>query len=86
MAKRFVFLYLMKNKPDRIRETVPSHINYWKTNKLEKYLGGPFADRTGGLISFEAASLDKATELIEKDPFITHDLIETKWIKEWMPE
>lgn len=86
MLKRFVFFYFMKNEPDRIREIVPSHINYWKTSKLEKYLGGPFADRTGGLISFESSSLDKATEVVKKDPFFAHDLIETKWIKEWMPE
>jgi len=86
MAKRFVFFYFMRNRPDRIREIVPSHIDYWKTSRLEKYLGGPFADRTGGLISFETTSLDKAPEIVEKDPFVTHDLIDMKWIKEWMPE
>ncbi len=86
MAKRFVYFYFMKNEPDRLREIVPFHIDYWKTNKLEKYLGGPFTDRTGGLISFEASSFDTATQIIKKDPFIINDLIETKWIKEWMPE
>jgi len=86
MPKRFVYFYFMKNEPDRIQEIVPSHINYWKASKLENYLGGPFADRTGGLISFESSSLEKATEIVEKDPFVAHDLIETKWIKEWMPE
>ncbi len=86
MPKRFVYFYFMKNEPDRIQEIVLSHINYWKTSKLESYLGGPFADRTGGLISFESSSLEKTTEIVEKDPFVSHDLIETKWIKEWMPE
>jgi uncharacterized protein YciI len=75
----------MKDDPDGIREIVPSHIHYWKTSKLEKYLGGPFTDRTGGLISFETTSLDKAIEIVEKDPFVSNDLIETKWVKEWMP-
>ena len=81
MAKRFVCFYFMKNKPDIIREIVPSHINCWEISKLGNYLGGPFTDWTGGLISFEAASHDNATEIVEKDPFLAHDLIETKWIK-----
>ncbi|MCP4113534.1 MAG: hypothetical protein GY749_49755 [Desulfobacteraceae bacterium] len=86
MAKRFVYFYFMKNEPDKIREIVPSHIDYWKSNNLDNYMGGPFADGTGGLISFEAASLDQATEIIEKDPFIINEVIEKKWIKEWIPE
>jgi uncharacterized protein YciI len=46
-------------------------------------VGGPFADRTGGLISFEASSLPEATALIEQDPFVREDLIEQRWLKEW---
>jgi uncharacterized protein YciI len=86
MSKRFVYFYFMKDNPDGIREIVPSHIHYWKTSKLEKYLGGPFTDRTGGLISFETTSLDKAIEIVEKDPFVSNDLVEMRWIKEWLPE
>ena len=86
MPMRYVFFYFMNKEPDKIREIIPSHIDYWKTSKLEKYLGGPFADRTGGLISFEALSLDKAIEIVKKDPFVNHDLIDAKCIKEWMPE
>ncbi|NCO65662.1 MAG: hypothetical protein COW32_05875 [Candidatus Aquicultor secundus] len=80
------FFYFMKNDPDKIREVVPAHIAYWKNNNFEKYIGGPFADRSGGLISFEAMGLADATAIIEKDPFIVHGLIAEKWIKEWMPE
>ncbi len=86
MAKRFAYFYFMKNEPDKIREIVPSHIDYWKNNNLDNYMGGPFADRTGGLISFEAASLEQAAGIIEKDPFIINEVIEKKWIKEWIPE
>jgi uncharacterized protein YciI len=86
MSPRIAFFYFMKNDPDKIREVVAAHIAYWKNNNLEKYVGGPFADRTGGLISFEAPGLEEASAIIEKDPFIVHGLIAQKWIKEWMPE
>jgi len=76
----------MKNEPDKIQQVVPSHIEYWKNCKLEKYIGGPFVDRTGGLISFEATNLEGATEIIMKDPFIIEDILERKWIKEWIVE
>ncbi len=86
MAGRFAFVYFMKRMPDRIREVVPLHIDYWKTRRLQGYRGGPFADRTGGLITFEAASLESATKLVDDDPFVVHDLLETKWVKEWSAE
>jgi len=76
----------MKNEPDKIIQVVPFHVEYWKNCKLEKYIGGPFSDRTGGLISFEAANLEEATEIIMKDPFIIEDILESKWIKEWLVE
>ncbi len=80
------FFYFMKNEPDRVRKAVPHHIAYWENARLEKYLGGPFADKTGGLISFEAPSLAEAAAIIEKDPFVIHGLLEKKWVKEWMPK
>jgi uncharacterized protein YciI len=86
MSIRIAFFYFMKNNPDKIREVVPAHISYWKNSNLEKYVGGPFADRSGGLISFEAPGLGEATAIIESDPFIVHGLIADKWVKEWMPE
>ena len=61
-------------------------MQYWKDANLKGYLGGPFADRTGGLISFVASSLKEATAIILQDPFALEDLIDQKWIKEWRPE
>jgi uncharacterized protein len=86
MPGRFVFLYFMKKDPDLIREIAPSHAVYWKTRQLERYLGGPFADRTGGLITFETTTIERAMELVEGDPFMTHDLLDAKWVQEWEPE
>ena len=61
-------------------------MQYWKTAKLKGYMGGPFGDRKGGLISFVASDLEAAMEIILQDPFIREDLIEEKWVKEWIPE
>jgi hypothetical protein len=38
MPKRFVYFYFMKNESERIREIVPSHIDYWKTSGMKNYL------------------------------------------------
>lgn len=57
MGKRPAYFYFMKNDPDRIRSVVPLHVEYWKGSGLEGYMGGPFADRSGGLITFEAENL-----------------------------
>ncbi len=84
MNKRFVYFYFMKNEPDRIGKVVPSHIKYWKEAKTNDYLGGPFSDRTGGMISFTANSIEEATEIILKDPFVLEDILADKWIKEWI--
>jgi uncharacterized protein YciI len=84
--KHFVYFYFNRNEPEKIRQVVSDHVQYWKAANLKGYMGGPFADRTGGLISFVASSLEDATEIILQDPFILQDLIAEKWIKEWIVE
>lgn len=86
MTKKIIYFYSMKNDPQKIQTVVPSHVAYWKTMALKNYIGGPFADRSGGLISFETDSLENATKIIEKDPFVINDIIAQKWIKEWLLE
>lgn len=84
--RRFVYFYFNRNEPEKIRRVVPVHVGYWKSANVKEYTGGPFGDRTGGLISFVAPSLQEATEIILQDPFIVEDLISEKWIKEWILE
>jgi len=85
-GRRFVYFYFNRNEPEKIRQVVPAHVQYWKTAGLEGYLGGPFGDRTGGLITFSAESLEVASAIIQQDPFVLEDLVEQKWIKEWIVE
>ncbi len=82
--KRFVYFYFMRKQPERIQSVVPAHVTYWREHDPKGYLGGPFADRSGGLITFETESLGAATSVIVNDPFVMDDLIENRWIKEWI--
>ncbi len=86
MEKRFVYFYLMKPARERIPQVVPAHMAYWKEAHLKDYRGGPFADRTGGLILFTAADLGIAKRIADNDPFVSDNLIEASWVKEWIQE
>jgi hypothetical protein len=69
-----------------MRLAVPAHIEYWKRACPRGFMGGPFTDRSGGLISFLAGTVEEAVEIIRHDPFIVDNLLQQKWIKEWLPE
>ena len=55
---RVAYVYFMSDDPDRVRAVAPQHAAYWHSLTLPAYLGGRFADRSGGLITFEAESID----------------------------
>jgi uncharacterized protein YciI len=86
MTKLFAFFYLMRKDAPGVREAVPEHVAHWKGAALEGYRGGPFADRSGGLITFYAADLEEAFALVERDPFVRRGLLHERWTKEWQPE
>jgi uncharacterized protein YciI len=81
---RFLYFYLMRDVPDRVRAAAPEHAAYWRALGLRDYLGEPFADRSGGLINFEAGSAAEAEQLVADDPFVRGDLLDGRWVKEWM--
>ena len=82
---RVLFFYLMHDGPDRVAQAAPRHAQYWQELALPGYLGGPFADRSGGLITFEADSAHQADRLVQADPFLHEGLLRTWWLKEWLP-
>jgi uncharacterized protein YciI len=86
MSPRFAYFYLMGDHPDRVRAAVPEHVSHWRNLQLPSYLGGPFEDRTGGLITFEAESAERAQHAVDTDPFVREGLLEAYWIKGWAPE
>jgi uncharacterized protein YciI len=83
---RIAYFYWMKDDPDRIRMVAPEHAAYWRDLGLPGYLGGPFADRSGGLISFEAESVETAERVIAADPFVREELLESSVVRQWMAE
>jgi uncharacterized protein YciI len=83
---KVIHFYAMKPDSDRVRSVAPQHAAYWKDLRLLGYQGGPFADRSGGLITFEADSIKDAERLIAADPFVRQDLLATSVVKQWVPE
>jgi uncharacterized protein YciI len=83
---RFSYIYFMIDAPARVRAAAADHAAYWQGLGLRHYLGGPFADRSGGLITFEADSAADADRFVGNDPFLRDDLLERHWVKEWIPE
>jgi uncharacterized protein YciI len=81
---RFLYFYLMREAPDRVPAAAPKHASYWRELQLGGYRGGPFADRSGGLITFQAESAAAAEALVANDPFLREDLLERHWVKEWL--
>ena len=86
IMRLFVFAYMMSDNPDKIKESVPLHIEHWKSQSFEYYKGGPYADRSGGLITFSASNIDEAESIASKDPFVANEVLDHYAIKEWMPE
>jgi uncharacterized protein YciI len=83
---RIAYMYFMADKPHSIQAAAPAHVGYWREQALSGYLGGPFADRSGGLILFDAADRRQAEELVSRDPFVREGLVKDRWVREWTPE
>ena len=80
----FLYFYLMRDVADRVRAVAPDHAAYWRDLALQDFAGGPFADRSGGLIIFDVASGEEAEQLVADDPFLREDLLERHWLEQWM--
>jgi uncharacterized protein YciI len=83
---RVAYIYSMKRDADRVRAVVPQHVAYWNGLRIAEYLGGPFEDRSGGLITFEIGSIEEAERLIGADPFAREDVLESAFVKRWIVE
>jgi uncharacterized protein YciI len=81
---RFAYVYSMKREPGPVRAVIPDHVKYWNDLGLGGYLGGPFDDRSGGLITFECESLEAAERVTGADPFAREGLLESRAVKRWL--
>ena len=76
---------LMKPDSNSVRAVAPDHASYWRDLRLPDYVGGPLADRSGGLITFSAGSIEEAELLVAGDPFVRANVLDGSWLKEWAP-
>jgi uncharacterized protein YciI len=83
---RVLHFYTMKQEPDRVRAVAAAHAAYWHNLEVPGYVGGPFADRSGGLITFEVDSEEDAERLIAGDPFVREQLLESSSVQQWAVE
>jgi uncharacterized protein YciI len=83
---RFVYCYQMKEDRGGVQDVAPKHAAYWHQLGLPGYVGGPFEDRSGGLILFEAPTEKRASELTSDDPFRRAGLVTDWWLKVWILE
>src|SRR5512142_1404295 len=83
---KIAYVYFMHAEPERVGPLVPRHVAYWQGRALTGYEGGPFGDRSGGLITFDADSLDAAARLADADPFAIEGVLGERWVKEWATE
>ena len=84
MAMTWAYIYLMRDEAARVREIAPHHAQYWReTGSAQR--GGPFSDRSGGLIIFDATDEDAAERMVADDPFQREALLEQWWLKAWEP-
>jgi uncharacterized protein YciI len=86
MSSRYAYFYFMGNDAEQVRATAPQHAAHWRDLGLDDYVGGPFEDRSGGLITFRAESTAQAENAVTSDPFVATGLLDTYWIKQWGPE
>ena len=82
---RYAYIYFMAGHGALIRETAPRHTEYWHSLGLRGYTGGPFADRSGGLITFLAEDDEAARGAVDGDPFTEVGVIGESWLKVWQP-
>lgn len=86
MSAQYAYFYLMHTDGEAVAEAAPEHVAHWRGLGLDDYVGGPFEDRTGGLIMFRATGSSQAEQAVATDPFVRRGLVQTSWLKRWTPE
>ena len=46
----------------------------------------PSRTEPGGLITFQAEDVEQARHAVDTDPFMREGLLESYWLKQWMPQ
>lgn len=82
--KKFVYVYSMVDKPERIEQLRSQHLTYWKEQNVKNFIGGTFSDNSGGLITFETDDYGNALGIAACDPYVLGNVVAVGKIKEWV--
>ncbi|WP_232695879.1 YciI family protein [Brevibacillus daliensis] len=79
----FVATLLMKDAEKNL-EFRPNHLTYLEKliEQGKVYAKGPFADGSGGMVIYQADSLEEATQLAESDPYVVEGVRHLE-LKQW---
>ncbi len=84
IRKRFVKIERGVASKERFDRVLPDHLRW--TEELDRQgrnvFDGYWSERGGGMMIFDAASMDEARDLIAKDPFVVEGCVEFE-LKEW---
>jgi len=71
----------------KIAAARPAHREYLKAllDSGRLAISGPFTDDSGGLLVYEAGTLEEAEALIREDPFAKGEVFLTWTIRGWKP-
>ena len=75
------------NSVERRMEIRPEHLKHLDSLGDKLILAGPFLNEkeegVGSIVVIEAASLDEAREMFNRDPFVRENLFDQVTIKPW---
>ena len=80
----FMLTYGYNDTPLRA-ERRPDHMEHLATLEAagSVVLAGPLADLSGGIIVFQADSLEAVEALVAQDPYTQHDVTKDRQLREW---
>jgi len=79
--KQYIFFYFISASAEAVKLSAPNHARYWADKLIS---GGPFADFSGGFVTFEAESIDSAIAIANEDPFVKDRILNKSWLKKWV--
>ena len=69
---KYFAAFLKMQDVEKNRELRPQHLEFLDANKESIFARGPFRDGAGGLVIYTAETLEEASALARRDPYVVH--------------
>ena len=79
---KYFAAFLKMQDVTKNRDLRPQHLAFLDENAANIFARGPFKDGAGGLVIYTAASLEEATKIAERDPYVVREARSLE-IHEW---